>query len=192
MNFLIIKRTIMNTLTKIICICLVFFTFFACNDAPKDAATDKGDSQNDADSVAVTEVVHNFYKWYASGITPIEYIDSKGEASKLDTAKVTAYHAQMTSSGFISKAYIDNDMAYLKKHEAIWQENKENGNEGVLSGEDADRVFCGQDWDEKAYTSGVVKIDGLGTNQVNANIETSKLELVKENGKWLISKITCE
>jgi hypothetical protein len=182
----------MNTLTKIISICLVFSTFFACNETPKGALTDKVDSQNSTDSLAITEVVHNFYKWYASDTTSIDYIDSKGEASKLDTAKLNAYHAQMMSSGFISKAYIDNDMAYLKKYEAIWQENKENAKEGPLSGKDADNVFCGQDWDEKAYTSGVVEIVRLGTNQVNASIETSKLELVKENEKWLIAKITCE
>ena len=107
-------------------------------------------------------------------------------------AKVTAYHAQMMKSGFLSQAYIDNDLAYLKKYEAIWAENKENGNELPLSGEDYNRVFCGQDNDPKDYISGTLKVDLIGTNQAKTTKGDSKLELVKENGKWLISKISCE
>ena len=83
-------------------------------------------------------------------------------------------------------------MAYLKGHEAEWKKNNENGSDGPLSGFDADRVFCGQDWDIKDYTTGAIKAEGLGTNQVKTTVGGSKLELVKENGKWLISKITCE
>jgi hypothetical protein len=105
---------------------------------------------------------------------------------------LAAYHAELMKSGFISKVYSDNDVAYLKKHEAEWQKSKENVNDGPLSGLDFDRVFCGQDWDIKAYTTGAVKAEGLGTNQVKATVEASKMELIKENGKWLISKIVCE
>jgi hypothetical protein len=43
-----------------------------------------------------------------------------------------------------------------------------------------------------AYKSGAVKVDGISANEAKAGIESSKLDLVKENGKWLISKITCE
>lgn len=179
-------------------LCLV-----ACNEAPKQVTTtettttepkptDAGGAQNDVDLKAITDVVHNFYKWYASDVKPIEYINSKGKFSKLDMAKVAAYHDQMMKSGFLSKAYIDNDMAYLKKYETIWAKDKENGNEGPLSGEDADRVFCGQDWEPKDYTTGTLKVDGLGTNQATTTVGASHLELVKENGKWLISKIVCE
>jgi hypothetical protein len=32
----------------------------------------------------------------------------------------------------------------------------------------------------------------LGTNQVKTTVGGSKIELVKENGKWLIAKIFCE
>ena len=83
-------------------------------------------------------------------------------------------------------------MAYLKGHEAEWKKNNENGSDGSLTGMDYDRVFCGQDWDIKAYTTGAVKAEGLGTNQAKATVEGSKIELAKENGKWLISKIVCE
>ncbi len=185
----------------------LLFCLVACKEAPKQATTtvaetptttteskpaDAGGAQNDADVKAITDVVHGFYKWYAADIKPIEYIDSKGKVSKLNMVKVAAYHARMMKSGFLSKAYIDNDMAYLKKYEAIWAKDKENVNEGPLSGEDADRVFCGQDWEPKDYTTGTLKVDGLGTNQAKTTVGASHLELVKENGKWLISKITCE
>jgi hypothetical protein len=192
---------------KVTLICLVLTSFFACKDAPKnttntptdkmaEAPTDKGGAQNNTDSVAITDVVHNFYKWYEAFANDakrrIDYLNSKGKATKLDNTKLAAYHAEMTKSGFISKAYIDNDVAYLKKYEAEWTKNKENNNDGPLSGLDFDRVFCGQDWDIKVYTTGAVKAEGLGTNQVKATVEGSKIELVKENGKWLISKIICE
>jgi hypothetical protein len=186
-------------------ICFMLMSFLACKDAPKNAAqaptttaqaADKGGAQDAADLAAVTDVIHNFYKWYEAFTNDdkkrIEYVDSKGKTSKLDNTKLAAYHAELMKSGFISKAYIDNDVAYLKKYEAEWTKNKENNNDGPLSGLDFDRVFCGQDWDIKVYTTGVVKAEGLGTNQVKATVEASKIELVKEKDKWLISKIVCE
>jgi hypothetical protein len=184
--------------------CLILMSFLACKDAPKNAAqaptttaqaADKG-AQDAADLVAITDIIHSFYKWYEAFTNDdkrrIEYVDSKGKTSKLDNTKLAAYHAELMKSGFISKAYIDNDVAYLKKYEAEWTKNKENNNDGPLSGLDFDRVFCGQDWDIKAYTTGAVKAEGLGTNQAKATVEGSKIELAKENGKWLISKIVCE
>jgi hypothetical protein len=188
-------------------ICLVLTSLFACKEAPKNTAdtpsdkmaevpTDKGGTQDDGDLVAVTDVIHGFYQWYEAFTNDdkrnIDYLDSKGKTSKLDNAKVNAFHAELMKSGFISKVYIDNDMVYLKKYEAEWQKNKENNNDGPLSGLDYDRVFCGQDWDIIAYTMGAIEAEGLGTNQVKVTVEASKIELVKENGKWLISKISCE
>ena len=174
---------------KLFVVCLALVSFFACQEAPKNnVPTDRK-----AELAAITDVVHNFYKWYTySDREHINYIDSKGKFSKLDMAKVAAYHAQMMKSGFLSQAYIDNDMAYLKKYEAIWAKDKENGNEAPLSGEDYDRVFCGQDWEPEEYTTGMHKVDELGTNQAKITVGASKLELVKQDGKWLISKISCE
>ena len=183
-------------------LCLV-----ACKESPKQVTTTEtpttqpqpanaGGSQNDADLKAITDVVHNFYKWYESFQSDekrqIDFLDSKSKVTKLIPAKVAAFHAELMKSGFLSQAYIDNDMAYLKKYEAEWLKNKENNNDGPLSGLDYDRVICGQDGDLKAFQTKSLKVEGLGTNQVKAAIEASKLELVKENGKWLISKIICE
>ncbi|HOY20441.1 MAG TPA: hypothetical protein PLC89_24225 [Haliscomenobacter sp.] len=177
----------MSKITKIVNICFGFAlaSLFACKEAPKNSAP--------TDKAAITDVVQNFYNWYPpAGIERIEYVDSEGEFSKLDMANVAAYHALMMKSGFLSQAYIDNDLAYLKQYEAIWATDKENNNEAPLSGYDYDRVYCGQDWDPKEYTTGTPKVDLLGTNQAKVTVGASKLELVKENGKWLISKISCE
>lgn len=173
---------------KLFVVCLALASFSACQEAPKNNAP----TDPKAELAAITDVVHNFYKWYTySDREHINYIDSKGKFSKLDMAKVAAYHAQMMKSGFLSQAFIDNDMVYLKKYEAIWAKDKENGNEFPLSGEDHNRVFCGQDNDPKDYISGTLKVDLIGTNQAKTTNGDSKLELVKENGKWLISKIYC-
>jgi hypothetical protein len=196
---------------KMIFISLVLTAFLACKDAPNSTdatkATEKADAtkdttagpttaggtQNTTDTTSITEVVHGFYKWYETFPSmDYDYVDAKGKIAKLDNSKLEAYHTALLKSGFLSKAYIDNDMAYLKKYEAEWVKNKENGNDGPLSGLDYDRVFCGQDWDIVAYKSGAVKVDGISANEAKAGIESSKLDLVKENGKWLISKITCE
>ena len=189
----------MSKFSKIIniCFCLALASFFACNEAPKnntptDKPVDIGENQISpaTEIAAITGVVHNFYKWYSSGIERIEYVDSKGKFSKLDMAKVAAYHAQMMKSGFLSQAYIDNDMAYLKKYEAIWAKNKKNDYNGLFSGEPNDRILCGLDSNPYNIVS-KLKIDLIGTNKAKTTRGNSKLELVKENGKWLISKIYC-
>jgi hypothetical protein len=189
---------------KSIFFCLLLMPFLGCKDAPKNTeqaptttdAADKGGAIDAADLAAITDVVHHFYKWYdvfqQDDKRAINYLNSKGKATKLDNTKLAAYHAEMMKSGFISKVYIDNDIAYLKKYEAEWLKNNENNSDGPLSGLDFDRVFCGQDWDIKDYTTGAIKAEGIGANQVKATVKANKIELVKENGLWLIAKIGCE
>ena len=175
---------------KLFVVCLALASFFACQEAPKNNAP--GNPQ--AELAAITAMVIDFYNWYTYEVNSeainYDYIDSKGEFSKLDMAKVAAYHAQMMKSGFLSQTYIDNDLAYLKKYEAIWAKNKENGNELPLSGERPDRILCGLDSNPYNIVS-KLKIDLIGTNKAKTTRGNSKLELVKENGKWLISKIYC-
>ena len=190
---------------KSIFLCLLLMSFWGCNDSSKNTeqtptttadAADKGRAIDAADLALITDVVHNFYKYYdvfqQDDKRTINYLNTGGKVAKLDMPKLANYHAEMMKSGLISKAYIDNDMAYLKGLEAEWKKNNENGSDGPLSGFDADRVFCGQDWDIKTYTTGAIKAETLGANQVKATIEASKIELVKENDKWLITKIVCE
>ncbi|TAD85835.1 MAG: hypothetical protein EAY75_10335 [Bacteroidetes bacterium] len=191
-------------------ICLVLTCFFACKNAPEsttsakeqspaetpvktEVPTGSGSSKDDNDLAAITAAVHNFYKWYETFTnTDYDFLDNTGKSSKLDNSKLNGYHAALLKSGLLSATYIDNDLAYLKKFEAIWKQGGENVTDGPLSGLDFDRIFCGQDWDVVAYKTGAVKVDVVSANEAKASIEGSKLDLVKENGKWLISKITCE
>ena len=175
---------------KLFVVCLALASFFACQEAPKNNAP--GNPQ--AELAAITAMVIDFYNWYTYEVNSeainYDYIDSKGEFLKLDMAKVAVYHAQMMKSGFLSQAYIDNDMAYLKKYEAIWAKNKKNDYNGLFSGEPNDRILCGLDSNPYNIVS-KLKIDLIGTNKAKTTRGNSKLELVKENGKWLISKIYC-
>ena len=191
----------MRKITKIIniCFCLALASLFACKEAPKNSAPSDqpGVDQVDpkAELAAITDVVHNFYKWYVTFTGDekrnVNYLDMKSKVTKLDNAKVAVYHAELMKSGFLSKSYIDHDLAELKNFEAIWQKGKENVNEFPITGMDRNRVFCGQDWDTEAFTTRAIQAEALGTNQVKVAIEHAELELIKENGKWLISKITC-
>ena len=176
---------------KLFVVCLALASFSACQEAPKNNAP--GDPQ--AEYAAITAMVIDFYNWYTYEVNSeainYDYIDSKGEFSKLDMAKLAVYHAQMMKSGFLSQTYIDNDLAYLKKHEAIWAKNKENDFNDLFSGDPLDRILCGLDSNPYNIVSRL-KIDLIGTNKAKTTRGNSKLELVKENGKWLIAKISCQ
>ena len=176
---------------KLFVVCLALASFSACQEAPKNNAP--GDPQ--AEYAAITAMVIDFYNWYTyevnSDAINYDYIDSKGEFSKLDMAKLAVYHAQIMKSGFLSQTYIDNDLAYLKKHEAIWAKNKVNDFKFLFPGDPFNRILCGQD-SNPYYIVSKLKIDLIGTNKAKTTRGNSKLELVKENGKWLISKISCQ
>ena len=74
----------------------------------------------------------------------------------------------------------------------ILAKDNDNGNQANLSGENYDRVFCRQGWDQKVYTKSKVKEDKLSSNQEIIRVGVSKLALVKGNRKWIIAKINCE
>ncbi|MCU0346288.1 MAG: copper resistance protein NlpE N-terminal domain-containing protein [Saprospiraceae bacterium] len=187
---------------------LAGLTLFSCKNtttteagaATEEVSAENG-SDNDPDLLAITDVIHGFYKWYetnANALANINYVKG-GKSSTLDNAKLDAYYASLKQSGFISQAYIDEDRAYLKNLEATAWKN-ENVNEEPLTGLDYDRFFCAQDYEIAFWTTAPVYVDGLGTDKVKANLtgleggseRTQNFELVKENGKWLISKIICD
>ncbi|TAD86234.1 MAG: hypothetical protein EAY75_08985 [Bacteroidetes bacterium] len=192
---------------KLLLLSFIIASVAACKDGQKDtnatpAATqvsevqsDKAGVQGGADTTAITDVVHSFYKWYDALLNDekraIDFIDVKGKYAKVDTARFAMYSAEMMKSGFISQAFIDNEVVFLKGLEVEWKKNNEDGSE-MLTGLDMDTNFCGQDWDIKMYTTGAIKIDALAADKAKATVEGSKIELVKESGKWLISKISCE
>ncbi len=196
---------------KLLFLCFATLCFVACNQTPAEttasentvteAPTDSGGSQDDPDLVAITDVVHGFYKWYYANNTTALNINflKPGKSTTLDPAKLDAYFAALLKSGYISQAFVDAERAYLKNLEAtVWK--NENMEVQPLTGLDYDRFFCAQDWDINFWTTAPVEAEGLGTDQVKATISGTeggsprqqKLELKKENGKWLITSINCD
>lgn len=185
---------------------LAVFSFFSCknstnnSDQTTDEPTGSAGSQDHPDLAAITDVIHNFYKWYgtAQAAIDINYLNLEGKYPKLDNANVDAYYELIAASGFISNEYVESEKAYLKKCEAAWE--KEKYEDGPLPGLDADRFFCAQDWDLNFWTMSPVTAEGLGTDRVKATMsgteggspQERKFELKKENGKWLITKIECD
>lgn len=186
---------------------LAIFGLSACqntvnkNKQSTEERTDSGESQDDPDLVAITDVIHNFYQWYGDSINSlqgIEYINYGDKHLTLNQAKVDTYFEQFLKTGFISKEYVDGEKAYLKKLETDWK--KTEYEDGPIEGLDYDRFFCAQDWDIKFWTTAPVGAEGLGADRVKATMagdegggeRESNFELKKENGKWKISKIDCE
>ena len=186
---------------------LAAFTLLSCKNTATSntgAATEELSKDNglddDPDLLAITDVIHNFFKWYGANVDVIEenYV-TYGKQLKLDNTKLDAYYAKLSGSGSLSQEYFDGDRAFLKNLEAnVWA--KEKYEDGPPTGLDANRIFCAQDWDLDFWTSAPVYVDGLGTERVKANLtgdegdspRTQNFELKKENGKWLIAKIICE
>lgn len=162
---------------------------------------DNGQSQDDPDLLAITEVVHGFYAWYGSFLQSddglLNFTKEQGDHIVLDMAKLEAYLSSIKASNFISDEFINSEKALLKKCETLWQKESKDEPSSCL---EADRFFCAQDWDIDLWTKAPVTVDGLGTGQVVAILSDTegggpsdhKLELKKENGKWLITKIDCD
>lgn len=187
---------------------LLCCSLFGCNQsnteskAPQivDAPIEDNRAKEDAEILAITDVIHQFYKWYESNmatIVNINYIKA-GKSTTLDPVQLDAYYDLLKKSSFVSQSYIDSDRAYLKNLEATAWKN-ENVEEGPLTGLDFDRFFCAQDYDMAFWTAAPVRVEGLGTAKVMAIMagteggspREQQFEMVKENGKWLIAKIVC-
>jgi protein involved in sex pheromone biosynthesis len=191
----------MSTFKKVFIFSLLLSTLFACNETSKDTAAEGEDAnaQDDTDLVAVTDVVHNFYKWYYANTAALMKINflKGGASTTIDDAKLDEYLGFVAQSGYVSQIYLESEKAALKELEATAWKN-ENVEEEPLSGLDYDRFLCSQDMEElQILTASPVTAEGLGTDKITATLDIEnyvpkKLELVKENGKWLISKFVCE
>lgn len=185
----------MQSISKFFTLCLLLSAFIACNEAPKNAAVTPAQT----DEAAITEAVHNFYKWYevnAGALADLFFV-KPGNPATIDQAKMDEHYAILAKSGCFSQTYIDAEKAYFKNLEATdWK--TEDVNEGPLTGLDYDRFLCSQEMEDfKLLTTAPVSVQGLGTEKVTARMslgeyQDKKYEMVKENGKWLISKVICE
>lgn len=172
---------------------------FACKQEGNTSSTAQTTSTRTADSTAIADAVHGFYKWYgafwADHSKNVAFTNDKGKTMKLDQTKFDAYFSHFKKSGFISSDFIANEAAYYKDCETLWA--KEDKNE-VLSCLDADRYFCSQEEpDVKFYEKTAIEIRTLSgdkavvlTASKDGNIPL-RIELKKENSKWLISKAGC-
>ncbi len=180
--------------------CLFVSCCFACKEAPKDATTTEASAAS-ADSTAIADAIHGFYKWYdqsiADGSKDAPYLKVVNKHYALDIPELEKYLANIKSSGFVSTELLDNHTAYFKTCEKLWQ-NEEA--EGAPAGLDADIYFCAQDWDLNFWTTSPVRINSLANDRAAVTLNGThggspheqNFELKKENGKWLLTKIECD
>ena len=174
--------------------------FAACAEAPKNTSETSAASVS-ADSAMVAQVIHGFYTWYdAISINDAEwsnFTDNSGKHLKLDTTKFNTFLNHLKSSGFVSQSFLDQEKAFYKKCELLWQNEPVDE---VPSGMDADKYFCAQDWEINFWVNSPVRIKPLGQYKLAATMygdeggspREHNFELVKENGKWLLSSIECD
>ena len=187
---------------KTILFSLPIILFVACTEVPKNApATNTTTSSALSDSAAIADVIHGFYKWYNTftmdSTKSIDITNDKGKHLTLDMPKLEKHLAEFKATGFVSAEFVENDIAFYKKCEKIWQ-SEEIGD--VPSGMDADKYFCAQDWDIDFWVKSPVRIKPIGTDRMAATLfgteggtpREQNFELKKENGKWLLSKIECD
>lgn len=178
----------------------------ACKETPKDnsasdqqAETVENKVDSTAELAAITNTVHNFYKWYetnAEGLFNINFVKG-GKATTIDNAKFDEYFALLAKCGDLSKTFIEEEKAFYKNLEAtVWK--NQNADEEPITGLDYDRFVCSQDMEDyKLLTTAPVTVKNWGNEKVLVAIELKdyaikKFELVKENGQWLISRLICE
>lgn len=187
-----------------IIIFIVILCTFACNQTSEKQSTAKQEVAADtskhvvADSTDIAAVIHGFYKWYDVFVNKnMQFTDNTGKHLKLSPSKLAAYYAAFKKTGFVSEEFVQNEYAFFKKCEKLWEnENKDE----VVSCLDADKYFCAQDWDINFWVNSPIRIKNMGENRAFAtmystdkqNPQEHNFELKKENNKWLLTKIACD
>ncbi|MBL7774614.1 MAG: DUF3828 domain-containing protein [Saprospiraceae bacterium] len=149
---------------------------------------------------ACETTIHDFYRWYDAFARDdsryIQFTDQSGKHVRLDTAKLELHLAQYKSSGFVSERFIANRKAYYQNCEKLWQ-NEPKDEPGSCM--DHDPCFCAQDWELDFWTKSPVSIQRTGEQAVatlsgteGGSPREQRINMVLENGKWLIADIRCE
>jgi len=191
----IIKHIKMRNLAFV---CFSILVLFSCqNETGKTPGTEAGMR----DSSEIADAIHGFYQWYdaylhdtTKGVDFTKVVDNH---YALDLPLLEKYLANIEASGFFSSEFFDNERAYYKACEKLWQ-NEEA--EGPPTGMDADKYFCAQDWDVNFWTQSPVRIKSIGNDKAAATLygthggspQEQNFELKKENGKWLLTNIECD
>jgi hypothetical protein len=169
------------------------------NPAPESQNTITSEA---ADSTSIAGTVHGFYQWYDSFINDrandIVFTKIEGDHYILDTFLLDKYLSRFVATGFVSDEFISNQKSYWNACEQLW---KDEGIETeILSGTDADKFFCAQDWDIEFWTKAPVKVSPVGENRAFVTLFGSEagspreqnFEMVKKDEKWLIADIECD
>lgn len=177
------------------------FLFFACTEAPKNAPISEATKEVVSDSMAITNTIHGFYKWYnifsMDTTKRGDFADQSGKYIRLNEPKMKKYFSYFQETGFVSTTFIENEYAFYKKCEAIWK-TEEVGD--VPTGMDADKYYCAQDWDNEFWTNAPVRIKMVSPDSAFATLYSTdknvqlerNFELKKEKDKWLLAKIECD
>jgi hypothetical protein len=175
------------------------FCFLACSQSPKDTATST--TPVTADSVASADVIHGFYQWYNGFLNEeakdMNFLNEDG--TTLNQTALESYFSFFKATGFVSNQFVEGEYAFYKKCEELWKKEASNPGE-VLPCLDADKYFCAQDWELDYWVKSPVRIKLSGQDKMTATLYGThggspmerNFELVKENGKWLLSKIECD
>ena len=126
-------------------VCFSMLVFFSCQDGNKKTPET---SDVATDSVAIAGVIHGFYQWYdksiQTGTEVVNFTKTVNNHYALDLPLLEKYLANIKSSGFISAEFLDNERAFYKSCEKIWQKEEADG---PPAGMDADKYeFCHTDW----------------------------------------------
>lgn len=177
-----------------------FLLFMACaENSPKAAEKMPPSVSNDTTDIAAT--IHGFFVWYDKfqndTTRHIDFMDDSGKHLKINETALKTYLGEFQKSGFVSESFIVGEFDFYQKCAKLWQNEEKDG---IPSGMDADKIFCAQDWDIDVWTKSPVRIVKTDDTHAKATLygtwNTDKFErqyeLVKENGKWLLTKIECD
>lgn len=188
----------MKTLVNISFLAILLFS---CKDAPKNTPVIEASKEVISDSMAVTNTIRGFYKWYKDFVVDttkhMDFADDSGKHYKLNTSKLERYYAHFKVTGFVSNEFIENEYAFYKKCNTLWQDEPVDDVPSCL---DADKYYCAQDWDDNIWLNSPIKITKTNGDRASATLYYKdqaysmerNFELKKENGKWVLAKIECD
>lgn len=176
-------------------LCLCILAFVSCQKSG-NRALDSETASTDSSAIATT--IHGFYQWYDAYLRDstrqMNITKVVNNHNVLDMESLEKHLASIKSSGFVGAEFLENDMAFYKACEKLWQ--NESADE-VGSCMEADKYFCAQDWDLNDWTQSPVRIKSIGEDKAAATLYSTdsweqNFELKKDNGKWLLTMIECK